>query len=374
MQGGFLKGVVLGSATAMVVLMAATAFAGTGVGAVFNLGKTNSVNATSTLTGSKNGRMLQVTNTSTGGSASGIGITVSPGTPPLKVNSSAKVGNLNADQLDGIDSTGFLSVGAKAADSDQLDGIDSTGFLGVGDKAADSDMLDGLDSTGFLRNLVPLSLTGADNTGVIRGTNTGGGNGVQGVTSSSGASGVYGENDAGGFGVAGRGGDATHAAAFVENTGNGIALELRSSGGAAPLKVNSNAKVVNLNADLLDGMSSADYGHLITNRLVNPSPGAVLLSIPTMGELKVASCTDNTSGSVGFTTVATGNADFMVNENGSQFDTIGTLYTSPSTLVGFVIMNIARDTGASTDFVTVWVSWDAHSCRFQAQAIEHLAA
>jgi hypothetical protein len=353
MQGGFLKGVVVGSATAMVVLMAATAFAGTGVGAVFNLGKTNSVNATSTLTGSKDGRMLQVTNTSTGGSASGIGITVSPGRPPLKVNSSAKVGNLNADHLDGIDSTGFLGVGAKAADSDQLDGIDSTGFL---------------------RNSVPLSLTGADDTGVIQGTNTGGGNGVQGVTSSSGASGVYGENDSGGFGVAARGGDAFHAAGLVENTGNGPALQLISSGGAAPMTVNSNTKVLDLNADMLDGRSSAEYAHLITNRLVSPSAGAVLLNVPTMGQLKVASCTNNTSGGVVFDTGLTGNADFMVNENGSQVDSIGTTYTSPAAVMGFLTMNIARDTGASTDFVTVFVSWDAHSCRFQAQAIEHSAA
>ena len=36
---------------------------------------------------------------------------------------------VNAGQLDGIDSSGFLAAGAKAADSDTLDGIDSTGFV-----------------------------------------------------------------------------------------------------------------------------------------------------------------------------------------------------------------------------------------------------
>ena len=35
----------------------------------------------------------------------------------------------NADQLDGLDSSGFLAAGAKAADSDKLDGLDSTGFV-----------------------------------------------------------------------------------------------------------------------------------------------------------------------------------------------------------------------------------------------------
>jgi hypothetical protein len=73
MRGGFGRGVVVGAATSTVVLMAATALAGTGVGGVFNLGQVNSVNATSTLTGAKAGRMLQVTNTSAGAGATGSG-------------------------------------------------------------------------------------------------------------------------------------------------------------------------------------------------------------------------------------------------------------------------------------------------------------
>jgi hypothetical protein len=75
---------------------------------VFNLGRTNTVNATSTLTGSTAGRMLQVTNTSTGTGATGIGIKVASGKAPLAVNSTTKVANLNADLLDGMDSTRFL--------------------------------------------------------------------------------------------------------------------------------------------------------------------------------------------------------------------------------------------------------------------------
>jgi hypothetical protein len=63
MRRMFFNGVLLGSVTTTVVLIAATAFAGTGIGAVFNLGRTNTVNAMSTLTGSTAGRMLQVTNT-----------------------------------------------------------------------------------------------------------------------------------------------------------------------------------------------------------------------------------------------------------------------------------------------------------------------
>jgi len=43
----------------------------------------------------------------------------------------------------------FLGAGAKAVDADKLDGIDSTGFLEATAKAADSDKLDGLDSTAY---------------------------------------------------------------------------------------------------------------------------------------------------------------------------------------------------------------------------------
>lgn len=59
-------------------------------------------------------------------------------------------GVLNAGTLDGKDSTEFLGVDDKAADSDLLDGLDSTDFVQVGDQASDSDTLDGKDSSEFL--------------------------------------------------------------------------------------------------------------------------------------------------------------------------------------------------------------------------------
>jgi hypothetical protein len=63
----------------------------------------------------------------------------------------ALAGVVDADTLDGKDSTEFLGSGDKAADSDLLDGKDSTEFLGKNEKAADSDKLDGLDSSEFLK-------------------------------------------------------------------------------------------------------------------------------------------------------------------------------------------------------------------------------
>src|SRR6266571_775641 len=90
---------------------------------------------------------LQVTNKSTApaaqfannGGGQALKLFVSGGVAPFTVNSATKVTNLNADKLDGT------------------------------------------DSSGLLRNTVPLSLTGsAPGTGVLTGTNTGSGNGVQG--------------------------------------------------------------------------------------------------------------------------------------------------------------------------------------------------
>jgi hypothetical protein len=61
--------------------------------------------------GGLNGPMIQLTNASTGGSATPLGLTAGSGRPPFITNSSAKVGNLNADKLDGMDSSAFVQGG-----------------------------------------------------------------------------------------------------------------------------------------------------------------------------------------------------------------------------------------------------------------------
>jgi hypothetical protein len=149
MRGSLFKGVVLGSVCSALVFVASSALAGSGVGGVFNLGQSNSVNAQSTLTGASAAAQLQVTNTNAAAGASGLGVSsasstatgffnntgggtglfaqtggvaktavyakntgggpagafvVNPGVSPFTVNSSTKVGGLNADQLDGLDS------------------------------------------------------------------------------------------------------------------------------------------------------------------------------------------------------------------------------------------------------------------------------
>ncbi len=86
---------------ALTVGLATTALAGTGVGARFQLGQTNTVNAITKLVGSVAGPSLQIDNNSTNANATALDLQVEPGKAPMKVNSEAKVANLNSDKLDG---------------------------------------------------------------------------------------------------------------------------------------------------------------------------------------------------------------------------------------------------------------------------------
>jgi hypothetical protein len=98
----------------LVLGVATTALAGTGIGATFNLGKVNSVNAVSKLVGSVAGPSLQIDNNATDANATALELQVEPGKPPMKVNSSAEVENLNVDQMDGQSTSEFLE-GCEAA-------------------------------------------------------------------------------------------------------------------------------------------------------------------------------------------------------------------------------------------------------------------
>jgi hypothetical protein len=96
----------------MVFGVATTALAGNGPGDFFHLGQKNTVNRLSQLVGTTAGAMLRVDND---GSGTALDLRVGQGTDPsaktvapMKVDSQAKVTNLNADKLDGLDSTGFI--------------------------------------------------------------------------------------------------------------------------------------------------------------------------------------------------------------------------------------------------------------------------
>jgi len=108
---------------ALSVALGGTTYAATGGNLI--LGQSNTASSTTALSAGTTGPAFKVTNTSTG---TGGSFNVAAGHQPFTVNSGTKVTNLNADKLDGKDSTAFLGATAKAADSDQLDGIDSTQF------------------------------------------------------------------------------------------------------------------------------------------------------------------------------------------------------------------------------------------------------
>jgi len=178
------------SIAALFVALGGTTYAATGGN--FLLGKPNSATSATALTSNNAGEALSVTQQSAAAGATALGLNVPSNRAPFTVNSSTKVVKLNADKLDGV------------------------------------------DSTGFLRNQVPLNLSGSDATAALGATNTGAGNGLQGITSSSTASGVYGQNGGGGIGVAGRSNQPGGVGVLGEATGaNGIAGQFNG-----PLQLN----------------------------------------------------------------------------------------------------------------------------------------
>jgi hypothetical protein len=88
---------------ALFVALGGTTYATTGGN--FILGQPNSASSTTGLSAGTTGPAFRVTNTSTG---TGGSFNVASGHPPFTVNSGTKVANLNADKLDGLDSTGFI--------------------------------------------------------------------------------------------------------------------------------------------------------------------------------------------------------------------------------------------------------------------------
>jgi len=95
-------------------------------GGNFILGQANTATSTTSLSAGTTGPAFKATNTSTGTAGS---FNVAAAHPPFSVNTATKVAKLNADTLDGKDSTAFLGATAKATDSELLDGLDSTAFV-----------------------------------------------------------------------------------------------------------------------------------------------------------------------------------------------------------------------------------------------------
>jgi hypothetical protein len=126
-DGGLTRGILIGAVVAAVVMLSFPVVAE--VGGNLILGKANTADAVTSLSGSATAS-LRITNTRT--DAPALDLRVTAGAPPLKVNSTARVANLNADRLDGKHASAFLLAGGTAADANLLDGLDSTDFALAG--------------------------------------------------------------------------------------------------------------------------------------------------------------------------------------------------------------------------------------------------
>ncbi|MBM3695628.1 MAG: hypothetical protein FJW79_06825, partial [Actinobacteria bacterium] len=172
------RAALVGAVVGAVVMLAFPVIAA--VGGNMILGKLNTADATTFLSGSAPNSNLRIINQQAGAPA--LDLRVVAGSPPLQVNSGAWVRWLNADRLDGKHAGAFalaghnhdaayLAIDGRADDSDLLDGLDSAAFAGAGHghdgtysplghnhdaaylaidgRADDSDLLDGLDSAAF---------------------------------------------------------------------------------------------------------------------------------------------------------------------------------------------------------------------------------
>ena len=93
---------------ALVLGLTSTAMAGTGVGASFDLGRINAVNAITKLVGNVAGPSLLIDNNSAAKGATALNLQVEAGKAPMKVNSSKKIAKLNADKLDNLNASAFV--------------------------------------------------------------------------------------------------------------------------------------------------------------------------------------------------------------------------------------------------------------------------
>jgi hypothetical protein len=99
-------------------------------GQAWILGKGNSATAITKLAGAAgvNGPMVQLTNNNAGADDTALALKVQNGEPPMRVNSTTQVANLNADQLDGQSASSFVRTNtyrnesALGAGNDQGDG------------------------------------------------------------------------------------------------------------------------------------------------------------------------------------------------------------------------------------------------------------
>jgi hypothetical protein len=286
MKPSFYKGIMLGAVVSMLVLVASTAVAGTGIGGIFNLGQSNTVDATSSLSGASTGAQLQVTNTGTSTAAQGIAAFNKSAAATLYGRNSGTGPAVSgrADQKN----NGVEGVSAGAGASGVFGANTSATGFGVAGRST------GASGIGVYGNNTAggLGVSGKSTSGnAVQGTSTSG-NGVQG-TSAGDASGVYGQNTgSSGYGVAGRSYGASGIGVFGDNAAGGWAGVFAGkvhldgaldcigcvSAGDISGKVND--------SDKLDGIDSTGFvqgGGKAVGQALAEGPGVHLFLGPAMG-------------------------------------------------------------------------------------------
>jgi hypothetical protein len=123
---------VLGLALVLAVIFGVASMALAAVpGDPFRLGRLNTINALTELVGRRDGAMLRVENNSTGAKAHALNLQVASGKAPMKVNSAAKVDNLNSDELDGKDASALMPARTYTVDETIAMGTNVTGVTRV---------------------------------------------------------------------------------------------------------------------------------------------------------------------------------------------------------------------------------------------------
>ena len=317
--------------TALFVALGGPGYAATGGN--FVLGNLNSATSQTSLSASgTTATGLSVTNTNNAAGATALALNVPAGHAPMTVNRSTKVVSLNADWLDGLNSTNFLQKGAPAT--------------------------------------VAVAGTG----GVVDVTNTGGANGVRGRTSSGVASGVYGENtSSGGYGVAGRA-TASGAAVYGDNSGGGYAGYFEDKvfvGGDFVCDgcigaTDVGGPVANAtNAEKVDGAS------IVSNQVVSETQFTHILDMPGFGYFYIDSC-DGENARIAWQADGTGTGYVTWNDFFHPGDVVQGNFdnvTSTTNPTFHSAIQIARNTGTASQVAAVMITANAADCVFSGQAI-----
>jgi hypothetical protein len=140
-----------------VVLGAGTAALAAAPGDPFRLGRTNTIDAMSTLVGSGSGALFRINNEGTGPA---LDLRVEPGEAPMNVNSPTRVEDLNADLLDDQSASGFVSEARIYTASKAREGLGAGVHAQVVARCDSGDLVlggGGGSSGGFLQDIPKLS-------------------------------------------------------------------------------------------------------------------------------------------------------------------------------------------------------------------------